>query len=391
MGNILAQGSAEELKTIVCGITLPLSFTDKTVPVEVTQWLFQLLARSDDCQVSSGALRCLMELLQQSLRQKTSFKLPTVAEITDVLIALGAERVRLRPPTNESGTEVCTLSLEKVREHKVVISPPLVNLRNITTYISTCVQYFAEDYTVTELEKLTLILCNLSLDRHCQQFLTPSLQESLRHVLSAFSKSVWSKAVVRLSLQLVCLSPHYRDYVSLAHLLRGTTPRELHLLREFCRHCLGKMVDLSTDTKSPSPIENSENRNETSLLGSDGEAHLTTNDCRTKEREPEVDGGIFAKRVIDSYHTLMQQKKMSDGEYHKLHSLLQLLQLHGLDFRSSAEQQAFLKVLGALQAMVKDDPLRPVTSQVKDILIRIKVELETTKKGDIQTDLLSFT
>ena len=404
LAQLLVEGSGNDLRNIVCGVMLPLSYIGRPCPLELTQWLFQLTACAEDDKVSFGALKSLLELLQQSLKQKTSFSPPTVAEITDALVTLGADRERLRPSVDSSGTKVRTLP--QGPESFTPVSPPIANLSHLTTYVCACVKTVAENYGVQELEQLALVLCGLSLDPHCQYTLKQVLQNCLGCVLRAYPEAVWSKAVARLSPQLASLSPHGRHHVSLARFLCGTSPRQLFLLRDFCRYCLAKIVHLPTRDfiSDTSPVisdtssslaqgNNSSSRtSENSPLGVDlmdaeSERQHTTAKASSsaytikKHGRNSGDGsGVFARTVIESYRRAMPTK-MTGKQYQELYCLLQLLNLHGLSFRSQSEEQEFLRVLGGLRSTIRDDPALPVTSQVKDLLIRLKVELEAQGHG----------
>ena len=387
LAQLLVEGSGEDLQNIVCGVMLPLSYVGRACPVEVTQWLFQLTACAQDEKVSTGALRTLLELLQQSLKQGSEFVAPTVAEITDVLVTLGADKERLRPPLNTLGT-VRILPQETPTSSSS--PPPVRNISNLTTYVCACVKTLAGDYSVQQLEDLAMVLCSLSLDPYCQYTLKQILQSALSAVLRAYPESVWSKAVTRLSPQLVCLSSHTHHHVSLACFLRGTSPRQIHLLRVFCRHCIGKIVHLNCSDfvldKSPSlaqenkNCDTSENSPPPSVESMDRQPTTTTTSATstntTKERGRKGGrSGSFANTVIDSYRRAMPTK-MTCKDYQELYCLLQLLNLHGFGFRTQREEQDFLRVLGGLRSTIRDDPALPITSTVKDLLIRLKVELE---------------
>ena len=408
LGNALSQGSPEDLRTIVCSQMLPLAYTAKPVPIELTQWLFQLMACSEDPQVSSGAKRSLSELLQQAavLRHKnSSFSTPTVAEITDVLVSLGAERKKLCPQMTGGGTEVHTVPLDR---DVLPSPPPSTNLFNLVSYISQCVQTVA-DYSVPQLEEMILILSSLSLDRCCQHYLRRSLQVCIHLLLAAYPERVWQKAVTRLSPQLASLSSHHQDKVSLARLLTGTRSREKVLLRDFCRLCLVRMSDLPTDADMDETtsengqddikiVDDSSAGHEAKLPPQDGGEPLDKK-MRLVENGAEASSFsdcVFMKLVLKSYHRGMPEK-MSDRDYHHLHSLLHLLQLYSpisdLSFPGPASRQEFVRLLGVLRGAVREDPMRPVTSVVKDTLIHMKLELESQKSHgarDRQSDLFSF-
>lgn len=368
LGSTLMHSSAEDLKTIVCNQTLSLAYITRPCPTELIQWLFQLMARSDDPQISTGALRSLTGLLQNTKKlENCSFSVPSVAETVDVLVALGAERSKLRPPLTGSGARVQLMPVDQEDEEEEAVSPstlPHTNLRNLINYVSLCVQTVA-DYRVQDLEEMVLILGSLSLDRHHSLILKHDLQVCLHRILDAYPKKVWAKAVQRLSPQLACLSPHHHDRVILAKLISGVRERETCLLQDFCRWCLLQMVDLPKSQ----PVENGKNSDY-----------------------------VFLKHVLTSYHRALP-KQMSDKDYYAMHSLLYLLQLYAplsdLTFPCKSSKQELLSLLGIVSGSVREDPMRPITSAVKDALIRMKLELECRSSGsgstqEKLTDIFSF-
>ena len=432
LGNILIQGSEEDLKNAVCSQMIPVAYiTNRSCPIELTQWLFQVMACSAEPQVSYGALRSLTGLLQYALKQKSDFSVPSVTDITDVLVTLGAERKRLRLRISVSGTHVYAMPNDQEREQVFTsVPPPHNNLLNIISYITSCIRSISS-YTVQQLEDLLLILSNLSLDHHCQHFLRRSLQACIHQILAAYPESVWHKAVKRLSPQLLSLSPHHKDKVCLARLINGSMPRARCLVRDFCRFCLKEMVGLHGKESLVERPNSKGAGNSTAEVSSDGKApekaiSKSTEKCETKvsrddkyvvhvdepfsrgvseasrQGEPAstkvgTSDCAFMKEVLQSYHRIVQGNTcMSDEDCYKMHSVLQLLQLYAplsdISFPDEESKQGFIALLGALRASVREDPLRSVTSVVKDVLIRMKLELEArgNTRQEKQTDLFSF-
>ena len=411
LGSILTHGSEEDLKNVVCGQMLPVAYIAKSCPIELTQWLFQVMACSGDPQVSLGSLRSLIGLLQYAVKQKSDFPVPSVADITDVLVTLGAERERLHPQITGSGSRVHAMPDDLEREEVYTPAPPPnINLVNITSYISACVRTLA-DYSVQQLEDLVLILSNLSLDHYCRHFLRRNLQTCIHQVLAAYPESVWHKAVKRLSPQLHCLSPYHQDKVCLARLINGNMSRARYLARDFCRWCLERMAGLhSTESLAEGPkkascsVSTEECASEESLNDKGVEEYLSIDITEAAMTDKPISKGvatlgtsdcIFLKEVLQSYHTTVQGN-MSNEEYYKMQSLLQLLQLYAplsdLTFPCEAARQDFISLLGTLRSSVREDPMRPITSIVKDVLIRMKLELEAraSSRHEKQTNLFSF-
>ena len=437
LGSILIQGSEEDLKNAVCSQMIPVAYvTNMPCPIELTQWLFQVMACSAEPQVSYGALRSLTGLLQYALKQKSDFSVPSVADITDVLVTLGAERKRLRLRISASGTRVYAVTSDQEREEVFTpVPPPHNNLLNIISYITSCVRSLSS-YTVQQLEDLLVILSNLSLDHYCQHFLRWNLQACIHQILAAYPENVWQKAVRRLSPQLLCLSPHHKDKVCLARLINGSMPRARCLVKDFCRFCLEEMARLRgkeslagvPEKASSKGAENCIAKMKSGDKAPEKASSKSTEKCRTEESRNDKDsihvneplsrgiteasrGGeptegatpgkksdcVFMKEVLQSYHKIVQgNTSMSDEDCYKMHSAFQLLQLYAplsdLPFSGEDTKQDLISLLGVLRASVREDPMRPVTSLLKDVLIRMKLELEArgSSQHEKQTDLFSF-
>lgn len=429
LGSTLIHSSVDDLKNIVCSQTLPLSYITRPCPTELIQWLFQLMACSDDPQISTGALRSLIGLLQNSKKfEGCSFSVSSVAEIVDVLVTLGVERSKLRPPLTGSGTRVQLMLMDQ--EGEEVFPPallPSTNLLNLISYISLCIQTVTS-YKVKHLEELVLILSSLSLDRNHTHLLKRSLQKCIHNILARYPERVWPKAVKRLSPQLACLSAHHHDRLFLARLISGVRPREKCLSKDFSRWCLLQMVDLpdlqqegggckaSSDSRERISTEgdrsgheaSSTTKTDASLVSGVEHIENPTGICQkaTQTRESvttsvesdkqKYSDCVFLKHVLTSYQQALP-KEMSDEEYYKMHSLLHLLQLYApisdLTFPCKSSKKELISLLVAILGTIRDDPMRPITSIVKDVLIRMRLELEAKNSGSTQeklTDIFSF-
>lgn len=411
LGDILTSGSVEDLKNVLCGQLLPLAYIGKPCPVELTQWLFQLMGCFSDPEISSAALRSLVGLLQYARRQeKVSFSLPSVDEVTDVLVSLGADREKLRP-TIIGDDQVQVMPVDQKREISFA-HPPTTNLLNVISYLSACIRMFP-NYTVQQLEDLVLILSSLSLDHHCRHFLKLNLRTCIHNILAAYPESVWPKAVKRLSPQLCCLTQHHQDRLLLARLISGSMPRERYLTKDFCQQCLTQMVELPSarlhkETSLTNTDENysSQEKNDIHTIHDstsntcDGDLPTTSSEVMETQSplhsDPmEVPDYVFFTKVLKSYQKVVHGETTNE-EYCKMHSVLHLLQLYApvsdLTFPSKPAKQEFIDIIGTLRANSRDDIMRPITSTVKDILIRMKLELESQGIGreKRQTNLLSF-
>ena len=412
LADYLCQGNKCELEGVVLGQMLPFSFLGKPCPVELKQWLFQLVACSSDPAISSGALRSLTGLLQNARRcqQSSQFSAPSVSDLRDVLVSLGAEPERLRPAIIENGAKVVPFCEGEESDEVFLVEPPSMNLINITNYIAACVRRLPGCYSVQDLEDLVLISCSLSLDNYCASFLKNSLCQCIQQLLAAYPDSVWQKAVKRLSPQLLCLSQHHHDRLSLAQLIGSNTQRQRYLTRDFCRQCLVQMLGLEDETfvgndvevcgeqslKAKKGEENEKNKENESDNLSLEDTTVPDPPVRVAHLDPlEMQDCAFVSRVIEFYHK-NRLKQFRDEDYYKMYSLLLMLQIlapmKDIVWTQEDMKSQCLVHLRGLASSIDESPNWPIRSLVKNILICMRLELpaQGSDRKEKQTEIVHF-
>lgn len=445
LSNFLLHGSEEDIKNIVCGQMLPLCYLIKPCPVELQQWLFQLMACTHDPVVSSGAYRSLIGLLQCARKLSPNappFSAPSVTNITDVLVSLGAEREKLRPLVIREGAAVVPAVDCEGDEVFSPPKPPSANLIHLVGYLSACLKYLPGCYSVQDLEDLVLVLCSLSLDQFCSRFLESGLQHCLQLLLAAYPDALWHKAVQRLSPQLLCLSLHHHDRLCVAYLVGRHTQRQKYLLTDFCRRCLVEMLGLEEgggacgewegdgggegvgggggggeggeEKESGMEVGGGEDANinrdqgmgeMVSASGENDTNHSSENmraeraaTQTTKAPHPSsatlaLSNSAFTTRVITSF-SRKTLKEFKNEDYYRMHSLLLMLQLctppSELLWSNEEKKSQYVRLLSAVCSEIRDDLNWPARAPVKELLIRMRLEVRNVGSKEKQTDLFSF-
>ena len=339
LSDLLVHGTEGDLKNIICGQMLPFAFLTVPCPPELQQWLFQLMACSYDPNISLEAHKSLIGLLQSAKKLSPNgppSSVPTVEDIVDVLVTLGADREKLRPLITQDGVAVHPV-IDNQAGDEVFLppKPPSGNLLHLVNYLSACLHHVPSCYNVQDLEDLILILATLSLDQFCSLFLKSSLQQCIQLLLAAYPDSLWFEAVQRLSPQLLCLSSHLHNRLSVAHLFCRQTQRQNYLLRDFCVRCLVQMLGLNRE-KVGWGCSGKQGREAGEGSGGGGDEG-GSDVCEEVEggSEMEESGGVPCSVKHLWKEVLLHYKKASLKEfqredYYQMHSVLHMLGLQGV-------------------------------------------------------------
>ena len=396
LSDFLVHGTEDDLKNIICGQMLPFAFLTIPCPPQLQQWLFQLMACLCDTAISLEAHKSLIGLLQSAKKLNPidpPSSVPTVEDIVDVLVTLGADREKLRPLITQDGSAVLPV-LDNQAGDEVFLppKPPSGNLLHLVNYLSACLYHVPGCYNVQELEDLILILTTLSLDQFFSLFLKSSLQQCVQLLLAAYPDSLWFKAVQRLSPQLLCLSSHHHDRLSVAYLICRQTQRQKYLLRDFCVRCLVQMLGLNREKVGWGC--SGKQGGEVGEGGSDA--------CEEVEGGHEMDGSgggscstkTLWKEVLLHYKKA-SLKEFQSEDYYQMHSVLHMLELCSplseLTWSSEKEKLEHVHLLSTVCTEIRDDPSRPARAPVKELLIRMRLEIKSVSStAGRQTDLFSF-
>ena len=348
--NLLTQQDPTILKTVICSEWLKLCYLHKPCPPLVWQWLFQIMCRSHDSELSSGALRSLTSLIQvaKQRRDLSSILIPPVFDLIDILVHLGAA------PSSVTAGSLC----EPMEEDCVFdIASPMQNLSHLLQYLTMCLKSGQEEcYSVQEIETLIVLFVQMSLDQHiCGEPIEYQVSLCIAALVSAVSDEQWAALLVKLVVRITTLSEHHHDKLYVTHLMSGTSQRLHQLQRELCRKSLEQLTEVEESN---------------------------TDDC------------ALIRHVVEYF--LSRQRSDSFEDYYTMFSAFSFVALYMhpsvIVWPSTQEKKELSILLGNLSSTrIRDDPDHPERSIVKDLVIRLMLEVKSQKdKTTRQESLFAY-
>ena len=336
--SLLTQQEPAVLKSIICSNLLAVCYVQKVCPPSVWQWLFQIMCLSHDHELSSGAFQSLISLINSAQHRQdvASIQLPSVSDITDVLITLGAN------PSVISGS--CDEPMED--DSVFDMSSPTPNLCLLLKYLVTCLKCRPETcYSLQEVEKLIVMLVRLSLDGHiCGEIIQSQVSLCIAALVAVIPEGQWPASCVRLVSKITTLSGHHHDKIYMTRLVTGTTRRLHHLQKELCRKCLEQLT--STEHSKQARVND------------------------------------ILRNVVKYY--LEQQRPESFEDYYSMFSVFSLVALlmHSSEmvWQTAEERKEVSLLLGNLSSTrIRDNADHPERSVVKDLVLRLMLEVKAQK------------
>ena len=348
--NLLTQQDPSVLKNIICSEWLTICYLQKPCPPSVWQWLFQIMCKSLDLDLSRGAFRSLTSLIQIARQRQdiASVCIPTISDITDVLVTLGAD------PSVIAGSHREPIEEDDVFE----IASLLPNLSHLLQFLTMCIKSSQEPcYSMQDIEKLIVLFVRLSLDhRVCGEPIQSQVSLCVAALVAVVPDDQWVGLSVRLISRLAVLSEHHHDKLYITRFVTGTSQRLHHLQKELCRKSLEQLTEL-------------------------------------EESKPGGSGDLI-RHVVE--HFLKQQRSESFEDYYLMYSAFSLVALlmHPAEilWPSAQERKELSILLGNLSSTrIRDNPDHPERSVVKDIVVRLMLEVKTQKdKSGKQQDLFAY-
>ena len=348
--NLLTQQESAVLKNIICSNMLAMCYVEKACPPTVWQWLFQIMCRSHDQELSSGAFECLTSLINTSLRRQdtASILLPSMSDLTDILITLGAD------PSAVSGSLAEPMEDDSVFD----VASPIYNLSLLLKYLITCLKSGLQTcYSLPDTEKLIVLLARLSLDGHvCGEIIQSQVSLCVAALVALVPADQWAASCVRLVSRITIISNHHHDKLYLTRLVTGTSQRLRFLQKELCRHCLQQLT--STEYSSQVGVD------------------------------------VIIRSVVQHY--LDQQRPETFEDYYYMSSVFSLVSLlmHSSEmvWQTAQEKKEVSLLLGNLSSTrIRDNPDHPERSVVKDLVIRLMLEVKCQKvKSSKQQALFAY-
>lgn len=349
--NLLTQQDPTILKMVICGEWLKLCYLHKPCPSLVWQWLFQIMCRSHDSELSNGAFQSLTSLIQVAKQHQDvmSILIPPLSDVTDILVHLGAS-----PSSDMASRPTC----EPMEEDSVFdVASPMQNLSHMLQYLTMCLKSgHKECYNVQEVETLIVSFVRMSLDHHvCGEPIQHQVSLCIAALVSSVSDEQWAAMLVRLVVRITAISEHHHDKLYMTYLMSGTSQRLHQLQREFCQKSLEQLTEVE---------------------------------------EPKSGDCALIRHVVEYF--LSRQRSNSFEEYYLMFSVFSLVSLFMhpsvIVWPSTQEKKELSCLLGNLSSTrIRDDPDHPERSIVKDLIIRIMLEVKTQKdKTSKQQSLFSY-
>ena len=363
------------------------------------QWLFQITSRASDTLLSNRAFQCLTQLLQAASQRNdlASIRPPSLADILDVLVCLGMDQSRLLPCD-----EVMEVN-EGDGNCDDVFHPPkslVGNVKNIVKFLTTCIRLLPEFYSEEELVRLINLLLNVSLDplfcgAVAEADASVHIAQCIGEAVAAFPEENWTRVAHQLTSQVLRISLHHHNRLQLVTLVGGALrPRQGMLQRMLCRECIAQTLGFNVKSEELGPPSNLPAVRVKTEDG--GEMDFPEAEVKSKTASNiQLDGATdcsFAYQVVCHYY-----KQSSESyDYYSIYSIMTMLSLfmHPSEMKwpTHEERKEFERLLGALSSdKIRDNALRPERIPVKELLIRMKLEVNSHKMlAPKQTSIDSF-
>lgn len=346
---LMQQENPEVLSQIIRGKWLVFCYRAKSCPLNLWQWLFQIMCLCADENLASAAYSNLTSLIQVAGEGHTVY-IPSPQDVENVLVELGFDKDRL------SG-----LTVGESKETGEVHAPPVpsltTSLSNLLNYLSLVLEKDSSALSYDDLYHLISIMAVLSLDSLVTKdpYLRKPLTCLLSSILAAFPESQWASTCSTLSSYLLLLSSsHHHNILYMSQLFMAHSLRQRLFQRQLCRKGLWKIVFPSKDEAT---------------LG-------------------ELPDWALAWRVVEHY----RNQPASKFEYYGMYSVMCLVRqlTVGLEWPSATKKRDFKEMLGVLgSTKIKDHPERRERAPVKDLIISMSLEIVHHRSRDTQLDLFS--
>ncbi len=386
----LAEYNPDALREMVCGRWLSLCYQHKPCPHAIRQWLLQLMCLASDEEVSIGAFRSLVSLLQMSalMGKQEVPQAPSLDEIIGVLVSLGAEVSCLLPQKEAVITPQDTDGNDDVFSGP---DPPLRKLSRLINYLTAFARAVPGCYTTGELEKLVVMLLSLSLDPTvCGQLIETNIRQCIGVLVAAFPEDGWRDAASRLTQQVLRVSSHHHCRLHMATMFTDLSPRLTQLQERICKASVLQELELS---RGEDVVEGE--RGEGGKASSENEVQLVKSKSQSvNERDQFARKRSFFERVIQHYSNLKQED--IDSHMYSMYSVFLFLSMlihpSEAQWSSNQERKDFEAMLGQLiSAKLRDNAFRPERGPVKDLLIRMKLEVSSQRvQGPKQVSIFTM-
>ena len=372
--HMMTQQNPDTLKVVICNEWIMLCYQKKTCPRSIWQWLFQIMCRSCDYWLARGAWKNLDALVKLALNhnENTSIYTPTLSDVEDILFDLGADKARLLETTAE--TEPMEVD-ENGETDKQVVDVLLRNLSLFLSYLTFSIMT-NNLYTVGEAVSLTLLLVRVTLDPHLVgECIGSEILQCIAALVQSIPEEHWKEVASVLVFKIAAISAHHHDMLYLTTFFGGGSWKRVRQLQKILAK---KFIELLT------LINNDEQCTEMDREKSEM--------CAQTECEEQSKDCTFVIQVVEHFCA----QKAHTIDYYKMYSVMSLLALFmhpsEMVWPSVEMRKQVATRLGLLSSKIRDHPNYPERGPVKDLVIRLKLELSVQKvSSQKQQDLYSYT
>lgn len=361
------------LHQAIVGEWVTLLYCIKPCPVEILNWLMDVACLSVDLNLREAALRSIIGLLQRALQH--SSQLPhfvSYQSISAILVKLGANPDVL----NSSVRELETCDQPNAHDTGVSSNGGATNLRivadvvvRICTILSTVCSICRHSCPLSDVQNLVLLLLKTSLDPAvCSRGLCFKISECLSKLVTFLPNSQQQSLIDWLTNVASTLVSHHRNQLYVVELFSGYSNLR-HIQRQLLRLYLWQAI--SHDGQN-------DQMDDGSFLSADS---------------MQVPDDELVMKVLNYYC----QIKNDEINFDQLRSVGKMLSVYILsqEMRWSHRQlkDRFVNRLSNLcNVRIRDSVLATIQSQVKDLLIRLRMEIQSRNESGvmIQKDLFGF-
>ena len=325
-----------------------LVFRSEPCPLEIMYWLLEISCLSRDYLLRQSAFIVLKQILQHSQSSPVFF--PNDEQLTTILTKLGTT-VEILSYLSSTSTNIKTNSTEFVRntEEKEILKSSIKYIIEVLRIA------YHKRWSVSDIEKHVGFLFRLLLDPVvCQSIVSKEVWTCLEMLIVTLSDAEYAKIEESVVL-LINYANHHLNTLYLIQSMPTTTPRMAKLQRILARGFLLSSIE--------------------------------------KEAQLDLEDDKLAISVL-GYYLSVDITKMN---YTKLHSVMTVVDLFikppDMKWPSYSDKQSFLNDLTRLGTKkIRDNVLVPEVGPVKDLIIRMKLNLEQEegRSGLRQTNLFSF-
>ena len=350
----MLQGNACTLSEAIQGGWLTIFFKSKPCPLVVLEWLWEVACLSQAEKLRHAAFKCLSALVPNEHR------FSRMTNISRVLAKLGASISSSGCPPGCSDNSSSARSTQLLTDAVLKIAN-LVNLPCLQ-----CQPCYSED----EVVKLLEILLRLSLDPLVCLHVSTDISRCISHLVHSLGVQ-WRNVQVKAVNTVLELTDSYRNQSHIiVHLL--SSPDLSGFQKQLAKNCLVRMLQ----QKKPSAFK------------SDGLVNGTTPELA----EPltlDIQDCRVALAVVDYFG----EQPVERVNYRELHSVILILGVlvhhPQMNWPNDQEKEKFIRHLTYLSNVkIKNSVLLPDSGPVKDLLIRMTLEIQNEGGGGLKQQTL---